>query len=273
MNEAAEKPRSAVQNEQDEPESWVSWKLKWGSKQAWLFSPEWAMRWAVYALQHLAIFRLLELGGKLAIAVTCFMYWWERDARRQLEHNQAWTLIMTARGAPGDGGRKSALQNLARDGVSLAGAPLENAVLENINLKGAFLEGANFSSSLLRKSSFAKANLLRASFQNATLDGVDFSGATLVGADFRGTKGTMSFDTSTILTAANFFEFQDIFMPGGGAHYCQTIMPNGDVNNKDCNEDDSDRIYSAQDYLARSGQGGTSRHPGSSPPTPARQEK
>jgi hypothetical protein len=51
------------------------------------------------------MFKLLELAGRLVMALVS--WWFEREDRLENNHNQAWTLIMSARGAVTDGGRKN----------------------------------------------------------------------------------------------------------------------------------------------------------------------
>jgi pentapeptide repeat protein len=52
-------------------------------------------------------------------------------------------VVNTAQGKGGNGGRIDALQDLARNGVSLSGVRLEDAWLEGIQLEGASLPRAS----------------------------------------------------------------------------------------------------------------------------------
>jgi hypothetical protein len=146
------------------------------------------LEWFVYRLRSLALFDLLELTGKLTIVVAIVVWFLEADQRaRQAEeaikarHYRAWELINAARGSTGDGGRRDALQDLNKDHVSLAGAPLERAYLNEVDLEGANLQGAN-----LQGASLAFANLHRANLQVATLISVNLQGAVLTFANLQG---------------------------------------------------------------------------------------
>jgi hypothetical protein len=83
----------------------------------------------VYRLRSLAPFDLLELAGKCTVLVVAIFWVLEADSRAKERHYRAWDLINAARGSSGDGGRKDALQDLNKDRVSLAAAPLEKAWL------------------------------------------------------------------------------------------------------------------------------------------------
>ena len=104
-------------------------------------------------------------------------------------------------------------------GADLHGADLRDAILEfadfsHANLNGADLRGAHLYKALLNgaqlntaKLSYAylvRADLSSADLRNANLGGTRLSYADLSGADLR------------------------------GARFCQTIMPDGNVNNSDC---------------------------------------
>ena len=52
-----------------------------------------------------SMFKLLELAGRLVVVVALVSWWFEREDRLENKHNQAWTLIMSARGAVTGGGR------------------------------------------------------------------------------------------------------------------------------------------------------------------------
>lgn len=95
---------------------------------------------------------------------------------RKAANYQAWQVVNTAQGKGGSGGRVDALQDLVRNGVSLAGVRLDDAWLEGIHV-----DGAN-----LRRASLRHAMLLGASLRGANLQDADLTGADLTGADLRG---------------------------------------------------------------------------------------
>jgi pentapeptide repeat protein len=114
------------------------------------------MEWFVYRLRSLALFDLLELAGRLVLLFGIVSWVLEAEQRaRQAEeaikarHYRAWELINAARGSTGDGGRRDALQDLKKDGVSLAKAPLEQAYLLGVDLKGADLKRAHLKGAYL----------------------------------------------------------------------------------------------------------------------------
>ena len=107
-----------------------------------------------YRLKHSPLIEFLEYAGKLTVVAAVISGAWsgiqwqlEADNRTKERHYRAWELINSARGSTGDGGRKDALQDLNRDGVSLAAAPLEKAYLPGVSLEGANLSDANLEAS------------------------------------------------------------------------------------------------------------------------------
>jgi hypothetical protein len=124
----------------------------------------------------------------LALLFAAYQLWARRGERRKAEaaaalearkasNYQAWTVVNSAQGKGGSGGRVDALQDLNRNGISLAGVRLDGAWLEGIDLQGARLVRA----------SLREANLSGAMLQGANLEGADLSGVNLTGADLRGT--------------------------------------------------------------------------------------
>lgn len=138
---------------------------------------EWALEWFYYRLRSLALFDLLELAGRCTVLVIAIFWLLESDDRTKERHYRAWELINSARGSTGDGGRKDALQDLNRDGVSLAGAPLEKAYLHGIDLESASLAKAN-----LEGADLQEANLTTADLRGASLEGANLYEANLEGA-------------------------------------------------------------------------------------------
>jgi hypothetical protein len=150
------------------------------------------LEWFVYRLRSLALFDLLELTGKLTIVVAIVVWFLEADQRaRQAEeaikarHYRAWELINAARGSTGDGGRRDALQDLTKDRVSLAAAPLEQAHLPDIDLQGAILPGANLQGAWLVGAKLQGAYLVGAKLQGAHLQSANLQGAHLGDANLQ----------------------------------------------------------------------------------------
>jgi BTB/POZ domain-containing protein KCTD9 len=112
----------------------------------------------------------------LTVMVGLVNYVRETPKREKLAHYQAWQMINLAKGQTGSGARIEALQDLNKDGVSLAGLDVSSAYLQSINLQNAQLYKANFN----------KTNLDSADLRNADLRNADLRGADLLGADLRG---------------------------------------------------------------------------------------
>ncbi|MDC0033554.1 pentapeptide repeat-containing protein [Alphaproteobacteria bacterium] len=93
------------------------------------------------------------------------------------------------------------------------GASLPNAVLKQADLKGADMRGAN-----LRESDLRQADL-----RNAKLGGADLRSADLSGADLGGTN----------LFNANLTRAR-LHGKYGPARLCKTVMPDGSLNNSNC---------------------------------------
>ena len=109
---------------------------------------------------------------------------------RKAANYQAWQVINTAQGKGGSGGRVDALQDLVRNGVSLAGVRLDDAWLEGIRLDGATLQRASLRNAMLQGASLRGANLQGADLSGADLTGSDLRGAVLKGA--RVAKATLA---------------------------------------------------------------------------------
>jgi uncharacterized protein YjbI with pentapeptide repeats len=153
-----------------------------------------------------ALPRVVEIAdkvGKLAIIVTIASYFWEAPDRAKSRHYQAWQLIDLARGGPGDGGRRSALEDLVRENVALTGVDLSRANLDGLDLRSAKMDEAIFNLSSLNGTKFQCRGALNMSFdlsrlynpcrhtelsgavfKNARMTGTNFSGAAIYGATF-----------------------------------------------------------------------------------------
>jgi uncharacterized protein YjbI with pentapeptide repeats len=105
---------------------------------------------------------------------------------------------------------KKSLKNTYLNGATLRGANIKNATFSDASLVEANLSNADLSNTLLHDSNLEKANL-----RNANLRKVNLSGANLKNAKF--------------LKRANL----------EGAIFCETTMPNGEVNNESCDHPDA----------------------------------
>jgi uncharacterized protein YjbI with pentapeptide repeats/uncharacterized caspase-like protein len=99
------------------------------------------------------------------------------------------------------------------------GCDLRGARLLGENLFGARLIETNFSNANLKNANLANSNLKMANLQNANLSQANLSAANLANTNLSGT----SFRHAN-LAAVNLFE----------AYFCNTAMPDGSINNKDC---------------------------------------
>jgi hypothetical protein len=142
-----------------------------------------------HRFEQCAILNILGHAGRpvaiASIIVAMFVYVMGGDERRieaenqrKAKHYQAWQVISAAQGKPGSGGRMDALQDLHRDGISLAGVDISKANLPKLNLEKADLSEANLSNAIL-----GNANLSGANFRQAVLSDADFHKADLSGAD------------------------------------------------------------------------------------------
>lgn len=142
--------------------------------------------------------------GKLAIIFTIANYFLEAPDRTQSRHYQAWQIIDLARGAPGDGGRRSALKDLVKDDVDLRGIDLSQANLDDMDLRSAKMREAIFSYATLKNADFScegglgfmihplriydrcshRTDLSGSKFINTNMRGTNFGGAALYGVTF-----------------------------------------------------------------------------------------
>jgi uncharacterized protein YjbI with pentapeptide repeats len=113
----------------------------------------------------------------------------------------------------------ASLQNIKLSEADLRGATLFSAELSDANLTVADLTGADLSQAYLAGADLSRALLSQAILGDADLTDANLSFASLLGADLR-FAGLAGAD----LTGADLT----------GALFCQTRMPDGAVNNKDC---------------------------------------
>jgi hypothetical protein len=234
--------QEAAMAKRERPMNWEDWK--WLHRWPRLTSIEWALEWLVYWCKSLAIFDILEFVGRASVLVAVILWFWEADDRQKQKHYRAWELINSARGSPGDGGRRDALQDLNEDKVNLAAAPLTNAYLREVQLPNARLYRANLSEANLAEANLHEADLTLAKLtlskltlvklNGANLSEANLYGADLRGADLRGANLTKADLNRADLTKANLIKtsLRDVSLEN--AIFCNTIMPDGTVNNRDC---------------------------------------
>ena len=114
--------------------------------------------------------------------VAVFFYFIESVSRQKAKHYQAWQVINLAQGKTGSGGRKDALEDLHRDGISLAGVDISKAHLPKLNLENADLSEADLSNAILCEANFSGANFHMATLSDADLHKAVLSGAILTHA-------------------------------------------------------------------------------------------
>lgn len=134
-------------------------------------------------LKACVCFDILERLGHLAIVVAVIFYFAESGSRQKAERYQAWQVINLAQGKTGSGGRKDALQDLHRDGVSLIGVDISKAHLPGLKLENADLSEANLSNAILYEANFSGANFRLAILCNTDLHDADLSDANLTHAN------------------------------------------------------------------------------------------
>jgi hypothetical protein len=115
------------------------------------------------------------------------LYFTEIPDRRKRKHYEAWQVIDAAAAAKvfTSYARKQALEDLAKDGVSLARIDVSDADLSGADLSGANLVEANLSGADLSGANLVEANLSGADLSGANLSGADLGWANLSGADLR----------------------------------------------------------------------------------------
>ncbi len=112
-----------------------------------------------------------------------------------------------------------------------AGCDLTSAYLSGINLTGANFEGANLRGADLSKTLLSRANLQKADLTNANL-----TGASLIGVKLSEAKLHNVMMHNVDLREANLRGVDQRGVLMYGARFCKTIMPDGSINNDDCDK-------------------------------------
>jgi hypothetical protein len=238
------RPRRPAIAASEKPATWAQWKAR-HPRWTRLTGIEWALEWLVYRCRNLAIFEVLEFAGRASVLIALLVWLWEADDRKKQSHYRAWELINSARGAIGDGGRRDALQDLHKDKVELAAAQLAKAYLNGVQLPNARLSGADLSGADLSEANLSgadlswanlagaklfKANLTKADLFKADLTKTELFWTNLSGADLSWAKLTRADLFSVNLSGATNLSRAAL----ENAKVCQTIMPDGTMNNRDC---------------------------------------
>jgi uncharacterized protein YjbI with pentapeptide repeats len=147
---------------------------------------EWICEHLAYRLSRWAFIELLEYGGKLAVLVTIGLYLFKSDQRKQTAQDQkrakqfqAWQTLNSSYGKSGNAGRNIALEELARDRVSMVSIDLSNAIMNHISLPFADFRRGN-----LQGASLNYSTINNACFKDATVHGAEFSHAQLTNSSF-----------------------------------------------------------------------------------------
>lgn len=135
---------------------------------------DWFFQSLVFRMRRWAFREFLELIAAFSLLVAVGSWCFGAEDRRKQRHQEAWQIINGAQDRGGSGGRVDALQDLARDGVSLHGVDLSGAWLRSVSLPGARLSYATLDSSMLEY-----ANLNRANLCGVSAIGADFGASDL----------------------------------------------------------------------------------------------
>jgi hypothetical protein len=252
----------------EKPITWKEWKEQ-HPRFLLITSIEWGLRKLRYLCHESATIWFIEVTGWIiaiaSVFVVILVWIYEAEDRKKQKHYRAWELINSAIGSSGDGGRRRAIQDLYEDGVILAAAPFSKAYLVDMKLPGvvlweADLSGARLGSAdlknkaILNKANLSGADLKFAELNGAVLDEANLSNANLRDANLNGAtliyanlNGVNLYDAELLdadLRDANLRDadlrdasLRRANMTGANlenAKFCETIMPDGTVNNRDC---------------------------------------
>jgi hypothetical protein len=127
-------------------------------------------------------------------------------------------------------------QRINLRGADLRGADLHDAKLDRADLTKADLSGAKMSDANLSRADLHWADLRNADLHGAALSGAYLSGADLREADLRGANLTKADLREANLRGANLRKavLSEAKLELADAKFCNTTMPDGTVNNRDC---------------------------------------
>ena len=144
---------------------------------------EWYLQWIAWALGNWALLEVLEYLGTFSVLIAVIFYFAESDKRTRMRHYTAWTVINTAQGKGGSGGRIEALEELNGDRVALTGLDASLAFLRGVQLPHAMLSRCSFEAADLRMSVLHDADLSFCNLRSANFRETDFEHAKLSDAD------------------------------------------------------------------------------------------
>jgi hypothetical protein len=144
---------------------------------------EWCLQWIAWALGNWALLEVLEYLGTFSVLIAVIFYFAESGKRTRMRHYTAWTVINTAQGKGGSGGRIEALEELNDDHVALTGLDASLAFLRGVQLSHALLTRCSLEAADLRTSDFHDADLSFCNLKSANFRDTDFEDAKLSDAD------------------------------------------------------------------------------------------
>ena len=152
---------------------------------------EWCFQWAAWVLGNWALLEVLEYLSTFSVLIAVIFYFAGSGDRTRQKHYAAWTVINSAQGKGGSGGRIEALEELNRDHQPLIGLDGSMAFLQGLRLPNALLsrcsfEAADLRQSVLRGADLSFCNLRSANFRNADLSHTQLTDANLSEADLTG---------------------------------------------------------------------------------------
>ena len=100
-------------------------------------------RWVKRNPTTKSIRSIAEFAGKMTIFLGVLSYVFEAPERAKQRHYQAWQIINGARGAPGDAGRRAALEDLIKDHVMMFHLDLKGSDLRSMDFRGIQASGLN----------------------------------------------------------------------------------------------------------------------------------
>lgn len=192
----------AMSQKKAKPKAWKEFKRESNRFAQPVLAIEWGCEWLSYWLSRWALLEVLEYAGKLTIVVALITYLLggaerKRNAenqrqiaedQRKARHYQAWQVINSAQGKPGDGGRALALRDLDRSGISLWRVDLSHAVLDNLTLtNNTILAHARLEEAVLGQAVITNANCFGANLAKALLKYSDLNASNFRGSIWRNT--------------------------------------------------------------------------------------
>src|SRR6201997_1332300 len=144
---------------------------------------EWYLQWIAWALGNWALLEVLEYLGTFSVLIAVIFYFAESGDRTRQRHYTAWTVINTAQGKGGSGGRIEALEELNHDRVARTRLDGSLAFLRGVQLPHAILSRCSLEAADLRMSVFHDADLSFCNLKSANFRDTDFEHAKLSDAD------------------------------------------------------------------------------------------